>query len=33
VPFVARKSGPQTAGMHGTPIHIWKDGKVVVEKP
>lgn len=26
---VARK----TARMHGTPIYIWKDGKVVAEKP
>lgn len=21
------------ASMHGTPIYIWKDGKVVAEKP
>ena len=26
---VARK----TARMHGTPVYIWKDGKVVAEKP
>lgn len=26
---VARK----TARMHGTPIYIWKDGKIVAEKP
>jgi hypothetical protein len=26
---VARK----TARMHGTPIYVWKDGKVVAEKP
>ena len=26
---VARK----TAKMHGTPIIVWKDGKVVAEKP
>jgi hypothetical protein len=26
---VARK----TAKMHGTPIYIWRDGKVVAEKP
>ncbi len=26
---VARK----TARMHGTPIYIWKNGKVVAEKP
>jgi hypothetical protein len=27
--LVARK----TARMHGTPIYIWRDGKVVAEKP
>jgi hypothetical protein len=26
---VARK----TARMHGTPIYIWKNGKIVAEKP
>ncbi len=26
---VARK----TARMHGTPVYIWRDGKVVAEKP
>jgi hypothetical protein len=26
---VARK----TARMHGTPIYLWRDGKVVAEKP
>ena len=26
---VARK----TARMHGTPIYVWKNGKVVAEKP
>ena len=26
---VARK----TARMHGTPIYIWRDGRVVAEKP
>ena len=26
---VARK----TARMHGTPLYVWKDGKVVAEKP
>ena len=26
---VARK----TARIHGTPIYVWKDGKVVAEKP
>jgi hypothetical protein len=28
----ARKAR-QIARMHGTPIYIWKDGKVVAEKP
>ena len=23
----------KTARMHGTPIYIWRDGKVVAEKP
>ena len=23
----------KTARMHGTPLYIWKDGKVVAEKP
>ena len=23
----------KTARMHGTPISVWKDGKVVAEKP
>ena len=27
--LVARK----TARMHGTPIYIWRDGKIVAEKP
>ena len=26
---VARK----TARMHGTPVYIWRDGKIVAEKP
>jgi hypothetical protein len=26
---VARK----TARAHGTPIHLWRDGKIVAEKP
>jgi hypothetical protein len=26
---VARK----TARMHGTPIYVWRDGKIVAEKP
>ena len=28
----ARKAR-QIARMHGTPVYIWKDGKVVAEKP
>jgi hypothetical protein len=23
----------QTARMHGTPIYVWKDGKIIAEKP
>jgi len=23
----------KTARMHGTPIYVWKDGRVVAEKP
>ena len=29
----AAKVARRTARMHGTPIYIWKDGKVVAEKP
>jgi hypothetical protein len=29
----AAKMARKTARMHGTPIYIWKDGKVVAEKP
>jgi len=29
----AGKVARKTARMHGTPIYIWKDGKVVAEKP
>jgi hypothetical protein len=29
----AAKVARNTARMHGTPIYIWKDGKVVAEKP
>ena len=29
----AAKLARKTARMHGTPIYIWKDGKVVAEKP
>jgi hypothetical protein len=23
----------KTARMHGTPLYVWKDGKIVAEKP
>jgi hypothetical protein len=29
----AAKIARKTARAHGTPIYIWKDGKVVAEKP
>jgi hypothetical protein len=29
----AAKVARKTARMYGTPIYIWKDGKVVAEKP
>jgi hypothetical protein len=29
----AAKAARKTARMHGTPIYIWKDGKVVAVKP
>jgi hypothetical protein len=29
----AARVARQTARMHGTPIYIWKNGKVVAEKP
>jgi len=29
----AAKVARKTVRMHGTPIYIWKDGKVVAEKP
>lgn len=29
----AAKSARKTARMYGTPIYIWRDGKVVAEKP
>jgi hypothetical protein len=31
-----RRAGVQarkTARMHGTPLYVWKDGKIVAEKP
>ena len=27
------KRARETARMHGTPVYVWKDGKVVAEKP
>jgi hypothetical protein len=29
----AAKSARKTARAHGTPIYIWRDGKVVAQKP
>jgi hypothetical protein len=29
----AAKRARETARMHGTPIYIWRDGKIVAEKP
>lgn len=29
----AAKAARKTARMHGTPIYIWRDGKVVAVKP
>jgi hypothetical protein len=29
----AAKAARKTARIHGTPIYVWKDGKVVAEKP
>ena len=29
----AAKVARKTARMHGTPVYIWEDGKVVAEKP
>ena len=29
----ASKSARKTARAHGTPIYIWRDGKVVAQKP
>jgi hypothetical protein len=29
----AAKVARKTARMHGTPIYIWKNGKVIAEKP
>ena len=29
----SRLAARKTARMHGTPVYIWKNGKVVAEKP
>jgi hypothetical protein len=29
----AAKTARKTARMHGTPIYVWENGKVVAEKP
>jgi hypothetical protein len=29
----AARVARQTARLHGTPIYVWRDGKVVAEKP
>jgi hypothetical protein len=29
----AAKAARKTARMHGTPVYVWKNGKVVAEKP
>jgi hypothetical protein len=29
----AAKRARETARMHGTPIYVWRDGKIVAEKP
>jgi hypothetical protein len=29
----AAKVARKTARMYGTPIYVWKDGKIVAEKP
>lgn len=29
----AARTARKTARMHGTPIYIWRDGKIVAEKP
>ena len=29
----AAKTARKTARMHGTPVYVWKNGKVVAEKP
>jgi hypothetical protein len=29
----AAKTARKTARAHGTPIYIWKDGKIIAQKP
>lgn len=29
----AAKAARKTARMYGTPIYVWRDGKIVAEKP
>ena len=29
----AAKAARKTARMHGTPIYVWKNGKIVAQKP
>ena len=29
----AAQTARKTARMHGTPVYVWKNGKVVAEKP
>jgi hypothetical protein len=29
----AAKRARETAHAHGTPVYVWKDGKIVAEKP
>ena len=29
----AAKRARETARMHGTPVYVWRDGKIVAEKP
>lgn len=29
----AGRAARKTARLHGTPLYVWKDGKVVAEKP
>ena len=29
----AGQAARKTARMHGTPVYIWRDGKIVAEKP